>query len=399
MSFTTVWLNSGRIPFVVGRFIAVVYSAMVSIRLFRSTQPEQSRYYKPRIIEEKSMLRILSTIFILTFIIFGCHGKENPVKYTAVVAVENYVAGVWDAKNSKTAINQTRKLLNKISSKEAEGFVVTDTRAVNLSNASKATKLKPADMLPKSDQVKDWKRAGEIEIYTEKNLIQFMHDETEVYHAYGFVELALAEYHNPKLGPKPLLRVEIHDMGAPENAFGVYSFNRNPEADFEIIGNETAVTMLTFDTWKGRYFVHIRLYEFSDDIREGAQNILRYIMNQIRGTTKPPDILKLLPRDHFVRHSERYFWNHTILNKIHFIADENILMLNESTIGLTAEYLHPKPENPTDTLTVFLIRYPTQKDATRAYDSYKARLLAKGYSTITTKKLGAQSAVIQISVK
>jgi hypothetical protein len=339
------------------------------------------------------MLRILSTISILTFIIFGCQGKENSVKYTAVMAVENYVAGVWDTKSSRTAINQAQELLKAISTKEAEGFTMTGTKVVQ--SAQREIELIPADMLPKSDQVKDWKRAKEIEIYTGQNLIQFMHDETEVYHAYNFVELALAEYSNPKLGSKPLLRAEIHDMGAPENAFGIYSFNRNPQDDFEIIGNETAVTILTLNTWKGQYFVHIRLYEFSDDIKEGAQNIVQYIKNQIRGTTRPPDILKLLPRDHLVRNSERYFKNHIILNKIHFIADENILMLNESTIGVAAEYLH---ENPEYTLYVFLIKYPTPKDATIAYNSYKTHLLAKGYPTITTKKLGSQSIVVQTPV-
>jgi len=345
------------------------------------------------------MLRILSTIFILTFIIFGCQGRENSVKYTAVMAVGNYVAGVWDTKNPRAAINQAQKLLKAISTREMTGTKVVQRNTMEI-------ELKPADrkplasvslanMLPKSDQVKGWKRAKEIEIYTEQNLIQFMHDETEVYQAYNFVELALAEYSNPKLGSKPLLRVEIHDMGAPENAFGIYSFTRNPQDDFEIIGSETAVTILTLNTWKGQYFIHIRLYEFSDDIKEGAQNIVQYIKNQIIGTTRPPAILKLLPRDHLVRNSERYFKNHIILNKIHFIADENILMLNESTIGVAAEYLY---ENPEDTLSVFLIEYTTPKDAIVAYNSYKAHLLAKSHHTITTKKLGSQSIVVQIPV-
>jgi hypothetical protein len=340
------------------------------------------------------MLRILSTIFILTFIIFGCQGKENSGKYTAVMTVGHYVTGAWDAKSSKEAINRVQELMKSISTREAE----TDNKLGTVQIARRETELKPADMLPKSDQVKGWKRAKDIEIYTKQNLIQFMHDETEVYHAYDFVELALAEYSNPKLGSKPLLRAEVHDMGTPDNAFGIYSFNRNPQDDFEIIGNEAATTMLTIDTWKGQYFVHIRLYEFSDDIKEGAQNIAQYIMNQIRGTTRSPDILKLLPRDHLIRNSERYFKNQIILNKIHFIADKNILMLNESTIGVTAEYLHAKSENPEDTLSVFLIEYPTPKDAAVAYNSYKAYLLAKDYPTITTKKLGSQNIVVQIPV-
>ena len=341
--------------------------------------------------EENPVLRIFSTIFILTFIIFGCQGKENSGKYTAVMTVGHYVAGVWDAKSSKEAINQAQELMKAIST-------IRSAKNLSSQNAQRETELKPADMLPKSDQVKGWKRAKDIEIYTKQNLIQFMHDETEVYNAYDFVELALAEYSNPKLGSKPLIRAEVHDMGTPENAFGIYSFNRNPQDDFEIIGNEAATTMLTIDTWKGQYFVHIRLYEFSDDIKEGAQNIAQYIMNQIRGTTKPPDILKLLPRDHLIRNSERYFKNKIILNKIHFIADKNILMLNESTVGVTAEYLHAKSKNPEDTLSVFLIEYPTPKDATVAYNSYKAYLLAKDYPTITTKKLGSQNIVVQIPV-
>jgi hypothetical protein len=188
-------------------------------------------------------------------------------------------------------------------------------------------------------------------------------------------------------------------MGTPENAFGIYSFNRNPHADFQIIGNETVITMLTFDTWKGKYFVHLRLYEFSDDIKEGAENIVKYIMNKIKGTTKTPDILKLMPIENFVKHSEIYFRNYTIFKKILPTIDKNILMLNESTIGLIAEYLHPESRNPMDTLSVFLIRYPTPESATTAYKSYKAYLIAKGYSEMETQKLGAQSIVAKITTE
>jgi len=312
-------------------------------------------------------------------------------KYTAVVTSGDYVVGIWHANNSDTVIKRAQKLIESISSKTASDIGVTNT-----SMTGREMNPKLPDILPKSDGVKGWKIAKEIEIYNEQNLVKFMHDETEVYQAYDFVELALAEYRNPRLGSEPILRAEIYDMGTPENAFGIYTFNRNPQADFKIIGNETAITMLTIDTWKGKYFVHIRLYEFSDDIREGAENIAKYMINQIRGTTKPPDILKLLPQDSFVKHSERYFRDHTIFSKIHTTISKNILNLNESTIGLAAEYLHPKSKNPRDTLSVFLIKYPNPEYATTAYNSYRAYLVAKGYSTIETQKLDAQSTVFRI---
>lgn len=338
-------------------------------------------------------------LVIVIFIALGCQQEMSDSRYTAVTTQGRYLLSVWRARTSKEAINRGQKLLSAIPmNADAPHQGLSQESGQGVSSAASIEKLKLADILPKDDQVKGWSIAKKVETYVGQDLFRFMlfRSEAEIYHAYHFVELASAEYRNPKLHKEPLLRVDLYDMGSPENAFGIYSVNKHTQSDFEIIGNETAVTMLTLDTWKGQYFLHIRAYEFADDISEAMRNITKYVMNRIRGTTKPPAILGFLPQNRqFVRYSEKFFRNHTAFNNIHFIADENIFKLSESTTGLIAEYLHQKPQNQTDTMFIFLIQYPTPNDAAVAYSSYRAYLLQQEYTPVKAKKFGTQSIIVK----
>ena len=341
-------------------------------------------------------------LVIVIFITPGCQQEMSDSRYTAVATQGRYLLSIWRARTSKEAINRGQKLLSAIPMEKINADVLhqglSRESGQGVSSATSIEKLKLADILPKDDQVKGWSIAKKVETYVGQDLFRFtlFRSEAEIYHAYHFAELASAEYRNPKLHKEPLLRVDLYDMGSPENAFGIYSTNRHTQSDFEIIGNETAVTMLTLDTWKGQYFLHIRAYEFADDISEAMRNITKYVMNRIRGTTKPPAILSFLPQDRqFVRYSEKFFRNHTAFNKINFITDENIFKLSESTTGLIAEYLHQKPQSQTDTMFVFLIQYPTPNDAAVAYSSYRAYLLQQEYPPVKAKKFGTQSIIVK----
>ena len=332
---------------------------------------------------------------VLIFIVIGC-GKSDDNTYTVIATKENYLIATWRADSERAGIIPAKKLLESISIEpKATTPTVVSERELN-----------PTDMLPQNNEVKDWKIArneverrsgssGRIKIYTPDNLFEFHLGEAELYKSYNFVSLATAEYLHIKLGPKPYLRAEVYNMGAAENAFGIYSTNTSLLAQYDNIGNEAFMTDFTYDTWKGRYFVHIRAYEAAPDIQQGMMKIAKHIMSQIKDAGMPPDILNLLPKGNIVRGSVKFFKNHIALNYIHPISkDRNILHLTEETAGIIAEYISDKAKSISDTVNILLVKYPTIDDAQEAYGSYKTYLLKDGYPK-AKGKLGDKSIIVK----
>ena len=331
-------------------------------------------------------MRDIYLLFFLTliFIAIGC-GESTDSTYTVIATEENYLIATWRAESEKAAIIPARRLLESIS----KGAKVSASIVVG------EKELNPTDMLPQNNEVKDWKIAGRIKNYTPDNLVEFHLGEAELYTSYNLVSLATAEYLNIKLGPKPYLRAEVYDMGSAENAFGLFSTNTSPLAQYDNIGNDAFMTDFTYDTWQGRYFVHIRSYEAAPDLQQGMMKIAKHIMSLIKDAGAPPDILNLLPKDKIVRGSVKFFRNHTALKYIYPISKErNILRLSENTAGVIAEYISDKAKNISDTVNVLLIKYPTTKDAQTAYSAYKTYLLKDG-SPKAEGKLGDKSIIVK----
>ncbi len=347
------------------------------------------------------MRRIYSLFaLILIFIAIGC-GKSDDNTYTVLTTKENYLIATWRAETEKAAIIPARKLLESILMRpKASDAATVRERTLNPEKSPLLRKL--PDMLPQNNEVRDWKIAEKIRTYAPDNLFDFHLDEAKLYKAYNVVSLATAEYLNIKLGSKPYLCAEVYDMGVPENAFGIYSINTYPQAQYDNVGNEAFMTELTYDTWKGRYFVHISAYEAAPDIKQGMIKIAKHIMSQIENTGILPDIINLLPKDNIVRGSVKFFKNHTAFNSIHTISeDRNVLRLTEKntsstseTNGIIAEYISEKAKTISDTVNILLIKYPTTSDAQAAYSSYKTYLLKNGIPK-SEGKLGDKSIIIK----
>jgi len=341
------------------------------------------------------MMRPIYSLFalILIFTAIGC-GKSDNNTYTVLATKENYLIATWRAETEKDAIIPARKLLESISMKpEALASAAVSERRLNAQEDSLLRKL--PDMLPQNNEVANWKIAEGIKTYTPDNLFDFHLSDAKLYKAYNFVSLATAEYLNIKLGSKAYLRAEVYDMGTPENAFGIYSTNTYPQAQYDNVGNEAFMTELTYDTWKGRYFVHISAYEAAHDIKQGMMKIAKYVMSQIENTGTLPDILNLLPKDNIVKGSVKFFYNHTAFNSIYTISkDRNVLRLTEETTGIIAEYISEKAKTISDTVNILLVKYPTTSDAQAAYSSYKAYLLKDG-NPKSEGKLGDKSIIVK----
>ena len=205
---------------------------------------------------------------------------------------------------------------------------------------------------------------GEIEMYRDHTLYDFLNGGAELYFDYGIVSVASAEYVSS--GDKSI-ELSIYDMGDSAGAFGIYSNMRYARADFVDIGNEGILTGSSLDFWKGRYYC--RLLTFGT--APGTGNVLLALGEAVSGNIAArgslPDIIGLLPARNRVLRSEKYFTGPVALNNIHYVGAGNVLALGENTRGAAALY-----QVGGGASTAFLIEYATVDDAEAALSAYRA---------------------------
>ena len=282
--------------------------------------------------------------------------------YTALVREGRYLYGVWNTHSEKVA----KKLINQMTQTGVK-------EKLQIPSLPIATSLKAADLLPVNDDVPDWVRSRNPSGYTAENLYKdTLGGHPDLYHAYGLIEQAEVDYQTPLLASYPLIRVEIFDMGTPENAFGIYSFNQYPDAEFEWVGNRAVISGKFVRFWKGKYFVEIEGYEFATKVEEGMIELAKVVASRIEDPPTKPYLLKLLPPNK-IPYSVRYFFDDATLQKIYNFLPRDGLKLGANATGVSASYVHNKNRNEhrTDAMVAFLISYPSETAATEAYTSYR----------------------------
>lgn len=221
-------------------------------------------------------------------------------------------------------------------------------------------KVDPAISMPA--EAAGWKWDGKEERHNSKTLFAYMNGAAELYLAYGFQNLRVRRYVKPD---RPVLTVELYEMASSEDAYGVFTFERQDEPVGIGQGSEFGGGMLRF--WKGRCFVALYAEGEGAEIESALLAMGRAAADAVTGTGPEPEWITLLPgRDvGLVERSVRFFKSHVLLNQRYFIAHQNILNLNRRTEAFLAQYL--REEQKTHLL---LIRYPDGKAADAAYRSF-----------------------------
>ncbi|HLD30228.1 MAG TPA: DUF6599 family protein [bacterium] len=152
-------------------------------------------------------------------------------------------------------------------------------------------------------EVKGWKQSGEIQTFSPENLYEYINGAADLYLAYDFEELKVAEYQNEE---KAAVTVEVYRQRAPYEAFGIYSQERLPAAEVLAIGAQgyTEGDYLNFFT--GPYYVKISLYQAGPDGREVLTSFAKKVAEKLGEKGQLPSILKSLPVEGKARNSEKF---------------------------------------------------------------------------------------------
>jgi len=213
-------------------------------------------------------------------------------------------------------------------------------------------------LVPK--EIDGWSVHEKDGIYSGKEIYKYIDGAGEVYLAYDFRQVLVRRF--SKSG-EPDIVVELFDMGSPNDAYGVFSHDREMETNEIGQGCERRGGLLSF--WKGKYVVTIFAEGQSEASQSAVTDVAKSIAGRIKMSSSKPALLDYLPTQGLQANSIRYFHKHSILNYHYFVAEENILNLHENTECVLAKY---KVKN--EGCFLLLLRYPKPEDAQAAQISF-----------------------------
>ncbi len=202
-----------------------------------------------------------------------------------------------------------------------------------------------------------WKPSAEDRAFTRDTIFEYMDGAGEIYLAYGFRRLLVREYAGPGGGA---LAAEVYDMTASGDAYGIWSNDQDGE---EVAAGRDGLYgggLLRF--WKGPYFVRLLAEKEIDATRGLLIDMGRAIAAAIPEEGRRPDLMEALPADRLDRRSLRYFHKQVSLNTHYYLADENVLLLDEGTEVALARY-----RQGWEKALLLVCKYRSAADARRAY--------------------------------
>lgn len=117
----------------------------------------------------------------------------------------------------------------------------------------------------KFPEIAGWTQSGEIETFIPKNLYEYINGAADLYFMYDFEELKVAEYQNDK---KATVTVDVYRHKTPLLAFGIYSQERLPEANFLDIGIQGYYEKGFLNFLTGPYYVKLSAVNTGPEDRE-----------------------------------------------------------------------------------------------------------------------------------
>ena len=305
----------------------------------------------------------LCVTFFCSLVLISC--SEEHGNWTAVQQEGEYIYGVWHSTTLKRAEQVMQEVFENIrgaSTLPTESLTVKDIGQTNIS---------PELLLPSDGEILDWVQSRAPSTYEGKTLYRDRTEAPDLFYAYGFQRQAEVEYQAPRFGSKPLILLEIFDMGTPENAFGIYNFHIYPQVKFEWVGSKAMLSGGYLRFSKGKYFIQIEGYEFATGIREAMVLLAKDIAARIKEPALEPQILSLLPSNK-MRGTVKLFRSNWVLRQIYSTLPVNVPQLSDTALGVSARYRdNPDLKNWTESQIVFIIRFPGPSAAESAYTIYR----------------------------
>ncbi len=152
-------------------------------------------------------------------------------------------------------------------------------------------------------EIAGWKQSAEIQTFTSKTLFEYIDGAANLYTTYDFQELKVAEYKNDK---KASVTVEVYKHKTPIHAFGIYSQERIPNAEFMDIGAQGYIESSVLNFLTGPYYVKMTSYHTGGEEREVLLTFAKKLSEHLGPKGVLPAILSSFPEEGKKKNSEKF---------------------------------------------------------------------------------------------
>ena len=159
----------------------------------------------------------------------------------------------------------------------------------------------PQSLLP---QVNNWTISEEPSTYLPENLFEFINGAAEIYLAYDFKALTVAQY--SQKGSSASMSVEIYEMSNETSAFGIYGAERFSDSNFIPLGIQGYVEEGMLNYLIGKYYVKLLCFEGGTHSAEYLDVFGKAIAEKTQGLTTFPILLDHFPKKGLVANSEKF---------------------------------------------------------------------------------------------
>ena len=204
-----------------------------------------------------------------------------------------------------------------------------------------------------------WLRAPAVRTYGRETIFDYIDGAGEVYRLYDFRTVSVFEFH--KAGAEAVV-VEVFDMGLAGDAYGIFTFYHEGK-DVPIgKGGYLKPGLLCF--WQGKYFVCLSTSPEGEATDQVLLALAEAVAERMPSEGAPPPWLRHFPATNRRPQSIRFFHNQPSLNYHYFLAEQNVLNLDNRTECALAWYRAGE-----GSLVQLWVRYPDSTAAQAARDS------------------------------
>jgi len=161
----------------------------------------------------------------------------------------------------------------------------------------------PADAAPFTfPPMEGWTLSGQPQVFSPETLYDYIDGGADLYLKYEFEELTVVEYQKGGMS----VSADVYRHRDPDHAFGIYSQERVPSAEFLTIGSQGYYERAVCNFIQGGYYVKLSGENTGADDRDILLRLARRISENLPGPAALPRILAAFPAEGKRANTEKF---------------------------------------------------------------------------------------------
>ncbi len=211
--------------------------------------------------------------------------------------------------------------------------------------------------MPENGFSPGWEKSEPMRTVKSRNLFDYIDGGAEIFLEYGFKELWIQPYQK---GDEEI-SIELFQMECPASALGIYLIRTGNGQTNTKIPARNSCNKYQFTIRRGSAFIQINNYSGEVENLTVLTMLAKKLLKNIPDEPEP-EFLNLLPGKNLVKGTESLIRGPISLQPVYTFGEGDILQLHGKIFGVIGDYA-----TATDTFTLILIPYPSEKAATIAY--------------------------------